>query len=59
MLIILRIKKYLYIFNFFAGEPLDVAMDLTIASFDAISEVNMVITFNFTIIIFLAYNSLS
>jgi hypothetical protein len=26
----------------FAGEPLLVGMDLTIASFDAISEVNMV-----------------
>lgn len=31
-------------FPFFSGEPLRVGMDLTIASFDAISEVNMVST---------------
>lgn len=28
--------------NFFAGDPLYVGMDMTIASFDSISEVNMV-----------------
>jgi hypothetical protein len=32
----------MYIYISFKGEPLFVEMDLTIASFDAISEVNMV-----------------
>ena len=32
----------MYVWLLFAGEPLYVGMDLTIASFDSISEVNMV-----------------
>ena len=41
-------EKFNYFSNiYFKGDPLHIGMDLTIASFDSISEVNMVSGNNF------------